>query len=352
MTSAAPVSRPRGSARVGRVVLIVLAAMLAAVQLGLAAGVVWAAQNPQEVSDRWTVARAEPTADAVALADRAGMSERGRFVFFASRPVVVEPARFDELCPADEPGIGVLGCYTLASQRIYLYPVTAPELDGLTVVVAAHEMLHAAWDRMTTDEQRALEGPLEEAFAALGPDHELVERIALYEAADPAARIPELYALLGSEVAELPAVLEEHYAGWFADRAATTSLYASATAVFRDFDARLVALEDDLDELGDVIDADRERYADEADALTADIEDFNARADTPGAFATEAEFEEERAEIIARQEALEADRIALNDAVDRYNELLAELEALNAEAAELNRAINIDAEPLPAEPAG
>lgn len=334
------------AARIGRGVLLALASASVLLQLAVGGAVVWAVQNPRTVADHWTVARFEAPAEVVALANRAAMSDRGRFLFSASEPAIVPATRFDEVCSYREPGIGVLGCYTLDEGRIYLFPIGSTELEGLQVVVAAHEMLHAAWDRLGAAEQAALADPLEEAFASLGPDHELVERIALYEEADPGSRIPELYAILGTEVGELPPVLTEHYAGYFDDRTAVTSLYARASAVFESLDERLTALDADLSELFVAIETDQADYEEAADALASDIEDFNDRASTPGAFPSDAAFDEERAEIIARQEALEADRQAINDAVDEYNRLLGELEQLNAEAAELNRAINIDLDPL------
>lgn len=338
------------AARAGRAIALSLAVLMVAVQFAILGGVAWGVQNPRVVADQWTVARYTPPAEISALADRAGLSDRGRFYFYASRPEIVPTVEFDDVCTFREPGIGVLGCYTRASGRIFLFPISSPELEGLQVVVAAHEMLHAVWDRMEREEQEALAGPLEEAFAALGPDHELVERIALYEEVDPSSRIPELYAILGTEVADLPAVLVEHYSGWFDDRDRVTGLYAEANAVFRDLDRRLEALQDDFTELSAVIDADRAEFLRASDELAADIADFNERADTPGAFDSEEQFAAERADIIARQEALEASRDALNAAVDRYNALVADLEALNAEAAELNRAINISVTPQEAEP--
>lgn len=338
--------------RAGRAVVVAFAGVAIAGQLALLGAAGWAAANPRTVSDHWTVARYTPSATVTDLADRAGMSERGRFVFYASRPAVLDDARFDEVCTTEEPGIGVLGCYTHADSRIFLFSIGTPELEGLQVVVAAHEMLHAAWDRLSAAEQEALAGPLEAAFRDLGPDHELVERIALYEEVDPTSRIPELYAILGSEVDDLPDVLERHYAGWFSDRAAVTSLYTAATTVFRDVDARLTALEDEIVALGATIDGDRAAYTAASDQLALDIDDFNARADLEGGFPSLAAFEEERAAIVARQEALEQTRQALNALIDSYNALLVELEEVNTEAIALNRAINVDLEPLAPETTG
>lgn len=345
------VARPRPSRRrsAGRAALVGVAIVAILAQAAFLGAVGWAAANPRILADQWTVARYSPDATVASLADRAGMSERGRFIFYASTPAVIDGDRFGEFCTAEEPGIGVLGCFTRPEGRIYLFPITSPELEGLQAVVAAHEMLHAVWDRMDIAEQSALADPLEDAFAALGPDHELVERVALYEESDPASRIPELYAILGSEVAALPDVLEAHYAGWFDNRGAVTALYETSTSVFRDLDARLTALQDEIAALGAAIDAERAAFTAASEQLAADIADFNVRADTEGAFDSVEAFDAERATILQRQDEVEAARVALNDSIDEYNRLLADLDALNLEAAALNQAINVVPEPLPSE---
>ncbi len=46
----------------------------------------------------------------------------------------------------------ILGCYNPSSRDIYIYNVTNSELDGVKEVTAAHEMLHAAWERLSESE--------------------------------------------------------------------------------------------------------------------------------------------------------------------------------------------------------
>jgi len=188
VSETAPAHRRRRRSRVGRGILIGLASLAIGAQLGVIAAGAWAAANPRIVADRVTLLTTDLDATVAAYADRAGLSREGVELLHVSFARIVEPDRFDEFCSRDEPGIGVLGCYTLADGRIYLYDVENAELAALEPVVAAHEMLHAAWDRLTADEQDALAPLLEQAFAALGPQHELVERIAAYEADDPGSR--------------------------------------------------------------------------------------------------------------------------------------------------------------------
>lgn len=332
--------------RLWRGVVLALAVLGIVVQLGVLSVAGWAASNPRLAGDLITVQRFDPDPVVASYVTRAGMSERGGFVFFASTPQRVPASDFDDYCSRDEPGIGVLGCFTFADGRIYLYAITNPELADLEVVVAAHEMLHAAWDRLSVDDRRALEAPLEQAFAALGPDHELVERIALYEKADPRSRIPELYAILGTEIATLPAELEAHYENYFLDRSAVVAIWQGIEAIFRELDAELQRLSAELDALASTIEEEQASAASEATQLQADITAFNARAERPGGYVSQSAFERDRDALLQRQEALNERIVQTNALIDAYNALVAEFTALNEQAAALNRDLNVVAAPI------
>ena len=149
--------------RAGRGILVGIAVVSIVAQSAGLVAVGWAVTHPRAVTDAVTVWQYEPTPAISGYATRAAMSERGRFLFYASTPSVVEGDAFDALCSRDQPDIGVLGCYTLADGRIYLFEISNLELQAYEVVVAAHEMLHAAWDRLSSAEQAALVDPLEAA---------------------------------------------------------------------------------------------------------------------------------------------------------------------------------------------
>ena len=338
-------SRSRG-ARFGRGVLVGLAVVSIVAQSAFLAAVGWAVTNPRAVTDAVTVWQYDPTPAIAGYATRAGMSDRGRFLFYASTPQVVEGDAFDALCSRDQPDIGVLGCYTLADGRIYLFEISNLDLQAFEVVVAAHEMLHAAWDRMTSAEQAALVEPLEAAFATVDPEDELVDRIAAYEEFDPSSRTPELYAIIGTELAELPQELEEHYAEFFDDRAAVVAQWSEVKTLFRELEAELERLSTELERLSLEITAEQSAATQAATVLEADIAAFNARASRPGGYTTQSAFERDRQALIVRQDALSASIDATNAKVATYNELVEEFTALNDEAAALDRDLNIDPQPL------
>jgi len=276
--------------------------------------------------------------------DQAGLSDQGSLYLRTSLPRVVPAYEFDRYCTRNEPGIGVLGCYTTRDSRIYLYDVTDPRLESIEPVVAAHEMLHAVWFRKTSEERDALAPLLEEAYAALGPDHPLIERMASYEADDPASRLPELYSIIGTEIREIPEALEAHYAEYFANRARVVDLADRVYRVFDTLQAELEQLSNELSSRNAEIEGLRFTYEETSRVLAADIVAFNEKAATPGAFPSKSQFEATRAELVTRQERLESMRITLQTKITEYNERLEELNTLNDEVSELNQGINVTLE--------
>ena len=327
--------------RVGRSALVLLATAALALQGGAAWGVSWVVANERHIKDQLVAYQFDAPDEILEYAQVSGMSPTGELYFMTSLPQIVPVYEFDSYCTRNEPGIGVLGCYTLRDGRIYLYDVTDERLVSIEPVVAAHEMLHAAWARLSGAEQERVAELLEEGFATLPADHQLRDRIVTYESNNPASRIPELYAILGTEVAPLPALLEEHYAIYFDDRSKVVALADELYRVFDTVEVELNALSQELESLAAEIEGLRFAYEQEQGALNAAILAFNERASTPGAFPSRSEFEATRNSLIERQSRLESMRISLQTKIDEYNERLEELNRLNSEVSELNQGINV-----------
>jgi hypothetical protein len=330
--------RPRRSRlRAGAILAIVLALV---VNLGVIVALAWVGGNEQRVLDQVTVWEFEPTADLATYAERSTMTDEARFLFYASRPEIEGEGHFDQICSSREEDVGILGCYLPDDKSIFLYDVTDDRLDGIEEVVAAHEMLHAAWDRMSVDERDAL-GPLLEAEAAKhADDAAFAETLAFYAKAEPGERLNELHSIIGTEFAVISDELEAHYALYFADRRALTALHEQSNAVFEQQAAAIEALVAQIDALGATIDADYAAYNAGYDQLNADIESFNARAES-GSFDSVAQFNRERDAMVQRQADLDASYAAIDAKVAQHNALIAQLDELNAQVDELNQSINI-----------
>lgn len=334
----------RVASTLGRAAVAAVALGALAMQGGAAWGATWVIENEQHLKDQLIALQFDPSPDIERYVVEAGLSELGALYLKTSLPEVVPAYEFERYCSKSEPGIGVLGCYTLRDQRIYLYDVTDPRLVSMEPVVAAHEMLHAAWDRLDTSEQERLGVLLEQGFAALPADHELRTRIENYEDSDPRSRIPELYAILGTEIYPLPTELEDHYSLFFSDRSKSVALADAFYSVFdtlvEERDALVLNLESRVAEIEGL----KFTYEEAAASLRADILAFNDRAATPGGFPSKSEFDSTRNALVERQDRLEGLRVTLQEKIGEYNALLDDLTTLNDELTELNEGINITLE--------
>jgi cell division protein FtsB len=279
------------------------------------------------------VAWSEPIPDDVAaIADATGMSETGELIYRASTPAVEDDDDFNQHCSIE--GGAVLGCYY--EGNVYVYAVTDERLAGTVEVTAAHEMLHAAYERLSPEERSRIDALVDEAIAAIPDDDPVYEDLALYPAAQLA---DEWHSRLGTEFADLPAELEEHYAVYFDDRAKVVELNVQANAYFDQLNAQIDALVAEIDALDPVLDARIAAYEAAIADFNADVASFNARADN-GSFTSQAQFNNERAALVARGAALDAEYAAIDAEITHYNDLVAQLTALDEDYADLYSALD------------
>jgi cell division protein FtsB len=279
------------------------------------------------------VAWAEPIPDDVAaIARTTGMSRTGELIYRASTPAIEDDTAFNQHCAIE--GGAVLGCY--AEGNVYVYAVTDSRLAGTVEVTAAHEMLHAAYERLSPDEQTRIDGLVEEAIATIPEGDPVYADLALY----PAEQLDdEWHSRLGTEFADLPPALEEHYAVYFDDRATVVELNVRANASFTELQAQIDALVTEIDALDPVLDARMASYDAAVSAYNADVDRFNGRADS-GYYTSQAQFDRDRDALVARGAALDAEFAALDAEITRYNGLVAQLTALDADYADLYSALD------------
>ena len=152
----------------------------------------------------------------------------------------------------------------------------------------------------------------------------------------------ELHSIIGSQVRpdKMPEALRNHYAKYFKDLDKIAAYYEAYSSIYQAAIAR-------VNELKDVIDERRAKYSEMlADydrnntQLTADINNFNARARTTGGFQTEDEFDREYQALISRQRKLVADYQALLVYANESNEIIAEYNANVARTEQYAQSIN------------
>lgn len=300
--------------------------------------------NRQFIVDQITVWQFNPTTAVTQLAERATISDKGLFYFYASQPTIEGSQRFNSLCGRKEPASAILGCYS--ATRIYIYDITDPRLDGIREVTAAHEMLHAVFERLSDTEKQHLGDLLEAEYMKLN-DKDLKERMEYYARAEPADRINELHSIIGTEVSDISPELEVHYKNYFSDRQKTVSLYVAYQKAFTSIKTKADDLVARLGTLGNNIEAASVTYNENVKQLNSDIQAFNQRASQPGGYSSQAEFNAAKANLLNKVQTLDADREKINADIQTYQVMQAELKALAVQSETLNRSIDSSLAPAP-----
>jgi hypothetical protein len=326
--------RPRRKRRKGRTAISVLLIAI------IGGSGLWALTHRQYISDQLTVWNFHADSVVDNYISRSTMTGEGSFLFLASQPKIATAQQFNSVCANHEEGSGVLGCYLPSTKTITLFDVVDPRLDGIEEVVAAHEMLHAAWDRMGDQERNELAPLLNAEFARLSDDKDLVARMGYYSRNEPGERLNELHSILGTEIAQLSPALEKYYSSYFSDRKALVALHVKSNAVFVDLAAKSAVLVADLAVLKTGIETDYASYNAGYDVLNRDVSNFNTKADN-GGFTSQSEFNRERNALIARQAALDAMFASIQARESVYEDKVKELQSLNALATDLNTSLNI-----------
>jgi hypothetical protein len=329
-------------------------AAIVAVSLGVIASLIlngiagYLILNPRRVADQFRVWSFSPPAAIAEQIHRDNMSAEGKFLYLASYPKVEDKREFNQICSAVTIDTSILGCYLTDSKRIYLYHETDIRLDGTEEVMAAHEMLRAAWDRMNPAQRGPLLTQLRRVLALNEDiDLEVPQHMAAIRRDDPKDYDAELYATIGTELPDIGQVLESSYAPYFVHRSTVVLLYAHATAYVIALREKVNDLVATMNALNDTISSQVTAFNSAVGTLESDIGSFNARAETPGGFPSEAEFDAERAALVARGDSLTATAAQINTQIDLFNADLGKLKTLDKTALSLVKSLNIELAPVP-----
>lgn len=304
--------------------------------LVLAAG--WLILNRQFVQDSFQLMNYQPTDSVRQLADTTQMSSTGRRTFYLGQPQIDGSATFGDRCQQHETGAAVLGCYV--SGQIYIYDVRNAELEGIKEVTAAHEMLHAAYDRLSADDKSQVNSWLDVAQKRLSDDAAFRERMKVYQDLSAADRLNEYHSVLATEISDVGPELEQYYSRYFENRSAVVAMHQRYAGVFRELEAEAQQLAASLDAQATSINQRSQTYSREVALLDGQISAFNRRASTEGGFSSRAEFDSVRRTLENQAAALESERSAINMAIDSYNRDKQRYDGVAAHLVQLNQSID------------
>lgn len=266
------------------------------------------------VHDQLRLRSYTPTPRIEKLVEETTMNDYGRRIFYVYYPEIDTKAAFNKNCRSSERTI-VLGCY-VDGKGIYLYEVVDERLDGVLQVTAAHEMLHAAYGRLSGSEKARINRLLTDAFAQVTNER---VRSTIEDYRKHGADINnELHSILGSEIRDLPAELNAYYARYFTNRMAVVAYSERYEKAFTDRKNQVAVYDKQLDELRIKIDSSQAELDVQSDNLTRDRNQLNSL-------------------LASRQYAeYNAGVAPFNAAVSRYNSLV---RTVRAQIDEYNRIV-------------
>ncbi len=299
----------------------------ATISIGIFGAGLFALFNQQAIYDWWRLKDYAPPATVVTLANETTMLDNSRRLFYVNHPLLADKDSFNDYCPEGEQTI-VLGCF-IQSGGIYLLDVTDDRLRGVEQVTAAHEMLHAAYDRLNNKEREQVDAMTSRAFA-LVTDERIRATIELYRKEDASVVPNELHSILGTEVRSLPTDLEEYYRKYFSDRSQVVSYSEQYEQAFTERRNQIKAYDVELTSLKQRIEAlQTSLEIAEADLRAQRTEMNNLRAS-------------------GQTDAYNAQVAPYNEKVNRYNRDIDSLSRLVAEHNEIvqkrNAIVNEEAE--------
>jgi hypothetical protein len=221
--------------------------------VALLLGWTWQGEN---IRENVQLAKYEASPEVAKLAVDTKMSETGRKIFYLNTPTIEEKKSGLNLCKkegAKEKTV-ILGCY-VSNRGIFIQKVTDKRLAGIMQVTAAHEMLHSAYHRLSTDERKQVDRELNKFFEKLN-NQRLKKLIAIYRKQDPKVVPNELHSILGTEVPNLGPFLETYYQRYFSDRSVVVNYAQKYESTFtnllqqsEELDRQMTAMKPELNRL-------------------------------------------------------------------------------------------------------
>lgn len=315
-------------------IIVVLAALAATIFL---------VSYQQLVVDTIRAMQYRPSSSEVSIRDSLDLTPLGDFYFNASQPILEAAKPFNKHCPQSEPNNPVVGCYS--NQQIFIFDVQNNKLNGIRQTTAAHELLHAAYERLGDDERARIDEELLAVYA-LVKNEELEKRMAYYKESEPGQENNELHSILATEYAQVGTTLETHYGQYFQNRQEILKYYQSYKKEFLDSVMKLNDLADQINSRTKTINQRITDYNARQKVLEADAATFDSRAES-GGFSTINEFNRARNELVSRQNQLRVERNRLKNEVAAINKLRKEYATLQKEYHALASSINSNLQPAP-----
>lgn len=289
--------------------------------------------NQEAIYDAYRLRNYQAPLNVSQLATDDTLTDYSRHLFYVYHPQLQNKEDFHASCSGSEKTI-VLGCYILR-RGIYLYDIQDDRLAGVEQVTAAHEMLHAAYDRLSLKEKKQVNVWIADAYSK-NTDQRIKDTFESYKK-DGADTTNELHSILGTEVRGLSPELENYYKRFFSNRSTVVTYSEKYQAAFSarkaqgdQYIGQLNSLKTQIDNLNNQLSADRGSID----------QDFNKLQQDRGSISDVNEFNKRIRAFNNRVSNYNSRVNQVSSLIDKYNDILGSYNALVVEEQQLYKAID------------
>ena len=292
--------------------------------------------NAQALSDWWRLRNYSPPAGVASLAAQDTMTASARHIFYVNHPDLESNAnQFRTDCNESEKTI-ILGCYRSNQDGIFVYNVQDPRLAGIQQVTAAHEMLHAAYDRLSSHDKDYVDGLLQDYYNTGLHDQRIIDTVNSYRQTEPNDIVNEMHSIFGTEVTSLPAPLEAYYARYFTNRQTVIGYAAGYQTEFTSREDRIKADDARLAQLKSDINSEEQSLQAQLDRINSDRAGLDSLRGSGSIAAYNSSVESFNSEV----ETYNSGVNRLKNDISTYNQLVAARNAIAVDLNSLSQAID------------
>lgn len=277
--------------------------------------------NLQNIFDYFALVNYHPPATIKMLISDDSLTPQATKIFEVNHPAVESAASFSKNCPNNggEKTI-VLGCYHSDQAGIFLLKVSDPRLNGVMQVTAAHEMLHAAYDRLSSNEKSKVNDLLLSYYHKGLSDQRIKNTIDAYKKSEPGQLVNEMHSIFGTEVANLPIGLENYYAQYFKDRGKVTAYAQDYENAFTSRQKQISSYKAELNSMLPQIDSLKNDLSSKYNTITSEQNTLmNLKNSDPGSYNQQVPGYNQQIN------EYNSEAIQLRTLIDNYNEIVGKL---------------------------
>jgi hypothetical protein len=230
----------------------------------------------------------------------------------------------------------ILGCYHGNQAGIFIYNVQDQRLSGIQQVTAAHEMLHAAYDRLSSKDKSYVDGLLQNYFNHDLRDQRVIDTINDYKDSEPKDVVNEMHSIFGTEIADLPQTLVAYYSRYFTDRHAVTAYAAAYQHEFTTRESQIKTDDAQLDQMKNQINSEEQSL----DSQLIQINIDRARLDSLRNSGRISEYNSQVGDFNSEVRSYNIDIGKLRSDIEAYNRLVDARNAIASELASLDKALD------------